>query len=185
MCLTSGSLTRSSIRSLQKPKKNIRYRVAWFQFLVPHVAVTALRSTLLMPPCVPGQLNPTSTWVSPWYGKLRGRVINSNPIGKNPSEQVHYRQVKRKQRPARVPHRMCTTPHVYHRPRTQPSRLQSSSRHRGAYAGSAYLQTCVHGRHQQLRHFFARPPLAKNFHSAPRGRMPPPSLLIPQLHARV
>ena len=84
-----------------KAKKNIRYQVPWFQHMLP--GVTALRSTLPMPPHVPGQPTPASTSVSPWYGKLRGRVTQPNPIEKNLSEQVRYRQGKRKQRSARTP----------------------------------------------------------------------------------
>ena len=81
-----------------KAKNNTRYRVAWFQYHM--LLVTALRNKLPMPPRVPGQMIPASTSVSPWYGKLRGWTI---PTEKNLGEQVHYCQVKRKQRPTRVP----------------------------------------------------------------------------------
>ena len=67
------------------------------------LGVTALRSALPMPPRIPGQLTPASTSVSPWYGKLRGRVTQPNSTEKNLSEQVRYRQAKRKRRPTRTP----------------------------------------------------------------------------------
>ena len=60
-------------------------------------------SELPMPPCVPGEMISASTSVSPWYGKLRCGTIHPNPTKKNLGEQVYYRQVKRKQRPALVP----------------------------------------------------------------------------------
>ena len=56
-----------------------------------------------MPPRILGQPIPTSTSVSPWYGKLRGRVTQPNPNEKNLSEQVRYRQAKRKRQPAHTP----------------------------------------------------------------------------------
>ena len=70
-----------------KAKANTRYRVAWFQYHVL-LGVTTLRSTLPMPPRIPGQPIPTPTSFSPWYGKLRGRVTQPNPTEKNLSEQV-------------------------------------------------------------------------------------------------
>ena len=67
------------------------------------LGVTALRSTLPMPPRAPGQPTPASMSVSPWYGKLRGWVTQPNPTEKNLSEQIRYRQVKQRQRSARAP----------------------------------------------------------------------------------
>ena len=62
-----------------------------------------------MPPRAPGQLIPASTSISPWYGKLRGRVIQPNPTEKNLSEQVRFRQAKRKRRPVHTPQTKCPT----------------------------------------------------------------------------
>ena len=94
-----------------KAKANICYQVAWFQYHVL-LGVTALRGTLPMPPRVPGQLIPTSTSISPWYGKLRGWVIQPNPSEKNLSEQLRYRQAKRKRQPVHTPQTKCSTKHA-------------------------------------------------------------------------
>ena len=73
-------------------------RAVTLLFVLP--SHTALRSELPMPPRIPGQAIPASTSLSPWYGKLRGRKVHPNPTEKNLGEQVHYRHVKRKHRPA-------------------------------------------------------------------------------------
>ena len=41
--------------------------------------------------------------VSPWYGKLSGRVTQPNPTEKNLSDHTRHRQAKRKRQPARIP----------------------------------------------------------------------------------
>ena len=52
---------------------------------------------------------PASTSISPWHGKLRGRVIQPNSTEKNLSKQVGFRLAKRKRRPVHTSQTKCPT----------------------------------------------------------------------------